>query len=289
MDWPVRLDYPIVAITDVHGQRAWLDGLLDRLSRRPEWPRCSVVFCGDYVDRGPDVCGTIDRILTLAMTHTSPVTAVMGNHDLALVRAARLDDGARSNFWIERYRDNYDHERTFLAYLDRPARLDEWEVDLERIRERMPMEHRSFLAGLPWLVEASGHLFLHNGLSPELRESAEEQIQALRERRWDDSLHPLPGTRTAEHWQTVYPVWLGADKRLAAQPLAAAGRLQVTGHKPVPHPEVDRVRIRIDTSGGRREPLTACLLDGPNASPRFVRNDEPLDDGTSPGQVARES
>jgi serine/threonine protein phosphatase 1 len=264
------VDYPIVAIADLHGQRRSLERLLTRLEALPEWPHCALVFLGDFVDRGPDVCGTIDLVRELL--HERPDrTAVMGNHDMALVRAARLDDGPASPYWIDHYRENYDHELTFKSYLGRLPRHEDWEADLLLLREAIPVAHRRFLAGLPWLVEAPGHLFLHNGLSPELEQSAEEQVEALRQRRWDDTLRPRAGTRTAELWQTHYPVWLGADRRLSSRPLPCDDRVQVTGHVWVPKPEVDAVRIRLDTSGGHEHnPLTACLLRSASAAPVFI-------------------
>jgi serine/threonine protein phosphatase 1 len=65
-----------------------------------EWPNCSVVLLGDLVDRGPDVRGTVERVLGLGARHPV-VAAVMGNHDLAPVRAARHDGGAPSAYWID--------------------------------------------------------------------------------------------------------------------------------------------------------------------------------------------
>ena len=159
--------YPIVAIADLHGQRATLERLLVRLELLPDWPRCAVVFLGDFVDRGPDVRGTIDLVLDLASRHPV-VAAVMGNHDMALVRAARLDDGPPSTYWADGYRDRYDHQATFLSYLGHPPRHDAWDRELEELRDAIPRNHRDFLATLPWLVEAPGHLFVHCGLSPEL-------------------------------------------------------------------------------------------------------------------------
>ena len=100
MPWPIAVDCPIVAIPDRHGQRASPGRLLARLGRLPEWARCAVVFLGDFVDRGPDVRGTVERVLGLGARHPV-VAAVMGNHDLALVRAARLDGGAPSAYWID--------------------------------------------------------------------------------------------------------------------------------------------------------------------------------------------
>jgi serine/threonine protein phosphatase 1 len=166
---------------------------------------------------------------------------------------------------------NYDHEKTFESYLGRDPRHDDWEADLLLLRDAIPVEHRRFLADLPWLVEAPGHLFLHNGLSPELEQSAEEQVEALRQRRWDDTLRPRAGTKTAELWQTHYPAWLGADRRLSNRPLPCEDRVQVTGHVWVPKPEGDAVRIRLDTSGGyEHNPLTACLLQSASAEPVFI-------------------
>ena len=277
MNGRTEVGYPIVAVTDVHGQRGFLERLLGRLAGLPGWPRHALVFVGDYVDRGPDVRGTIDLILDLARRHEGGVRAIAGNHDLALVRAAGLDGRPRSAYWGERYRQKYDHGPTFRAYLGREASpaADAWGDELSALADAMPEAHRDWLAGLPWLAEASGHLFLHCGLSPGLSAGVEGQLDALRQRRWDRSLGPRPGSKTDTLWEDDYPVWLGADKGLSRDPLPAPGRVQVTGHKPVGRPQANAVRVRLDTSGGLFEPLTACVLDAPGAAPRFVRSDGP--------------
>ena len=141
-----------------------------------------LVFLGDFVDRGPDVRGTIRLVLELLRRQPCG-SAVMGNHDLALVRAARLDGGAPSPYWIEHYRTSYDHQATFESYLGRPAVTwgDAWLKDLDALRQAMPAEHRDFLASLPWVVESRRHIFVHCGLSPELAAGPEEQVIDLRE------------------------------------------------------------------------------------------------------------
>jgi hypothetical protein len=93
MPRPMAVDHPIVASADRHGQRGSPGRLLARPGRLPEGARCAVDFLGDFVDRGPDVRGTIEWVLGLGARH-QVVAAVMGSHDLALVRAARLDGGA---------------------------------------------------------------------------------------------------------------------------------------------------------------------------------------------------
>ena len=134
----------------------------------------------------------------------------------------------------------------------------------------MPTEHRNFRPPCPWVVEASGHVFIHCGLTPELLAGPEEQIEALRTRRWDrQRLRPVPGTNTDLLWQDGHLVWLGADGELSDSRLAYPGKVQVSGHVRVRNPEVNDVRIRLDTSGGCGT-LTACLLRSADTEPVFV-------------------
>jgi serine/threonine protein phosphatase 1 len=189
-----------------------------------------------------------------------------------LVRATRLDDGPPSSYWIDSYLRPYDHERTFLGYLGRRPNHGgyQWESDLAELKGAIPAEHRAFLVSLPWVVESSGHLFLHCGLSPELRASPLGQVAAMHLKRWNRStLNPVVGTKTDLLWQDDYPVWIGADKNLSKTPLEFPGKIQVTGHVLVSEPEVNPIRIRLDTSGGSGY-LTACLLRSADVEPEFI-------------------
>jgi serine/threonine protein phosphatase 1 len=271
MTLPTNLDYPIIGIADLHGQLEQLERLVARLEMISEWDDCALVFLGDYVDRGEDVPGTIDMVLKL-LSRRPGGSAVLGNHDLALVRATGLDDGPPSPYWIERYLHSYDHEQTFLGYLGRRPNHDEcqWESDLAELKGAIPAEHRAFLVSLPWLVKSPGHLFLHCGLSPELGASPLEQVAAMHLKRWDRStLNPVAGTNTDLLWQDDYPVWIGADKNLSKTPLGFPGKIQVTGHVLVSKPDVNSTRIRLDTSGGLGY-LTACVLRSADAEPEFI-------------------
>lgn len=268
---PTNLDYPIIAIADLHGQLEQLERLIAQLEMISEWDDCALVFLGDYVDRGEDVPGTIDMVREL-LSRRPGGSAVLGNHDLALVRATRLDDGPPSSYWIEGYLKRYDHEQTFVDYLGRTPSHGEsqWESDLEELKGAIPAEQRSFLISLPWVVESSGHLFLHCGLSPELGANPLEQGAAMHLKRWDRcSLNPVEGTDTDLLWQPEYPVWIGADKNLSKTPVGFPGKIQVTGHVVVKKPDVNSTRIRLDTSGGLGY-LTACLLRSADAGPEFI-------------------
>jgi serine/threonine protein phosphatase 1 len=273
MQLPAHVEYPIIAIGDLHGRVAWLDKLVAKLRRRADWPRAKLVFLGDLVDRSDGVKQLVARVLEL-LAEKPGSTCVTGNHDLALVNAAGLHDRPPPAYWVKRYRTHYDHEKTFFSYLDRAASCnppEKWEQELAELKAAMPADHRAFLANLPWVAEAEGHVFLHNGLSPELDCPARVQLECLHRKLWDRAVvNPKFGTDSDRLFAPEYPVWLGADKKLSADPLPLPGKVQVSGHVKVDAPDASAVRVRIDTSGGTCEPLAACVLTGPRAAPEFV-------------------
>lgn len=272
MNLPTVVEYPIIAIGDLHGRVEWLDKLVVNLKKLPEWPAARLVFLGDLVDRTGTVKALVTRVMEL-IAEKPGSTCVMGNHDLALVSAAGLG-GPPPAYWVRRYGSAYDHKWTFHSYLEEwPDYLPagRWESDLARLKAAIPVGHREFLANLPWVAEAEGHVFLHCGLSPELDCPASVQLECLRRKVWDRAVvNPRFGTTTDRLFTPEYPVWIGADRKLSANPLPFPGKVQVTGHERVPAPDANGVRIRIDTSGGTVEPLTGCLLRGPGEPPEFI-------------------
>ena len=275
MNLPTSVEYPVIAVGDLHGQVEWLDKLVAKLERLPEWPAARLVFLGDLVDRNDAVKELVGRVMDHVAAKPGS-TCVMGNHDLALVMAAGLG-GEPSDWWARRYADNYDHRPTFRSYLGKEPEYysaGDWRNDLRLLREAIPAAHREFLAGLPWAAEAAGHVFLHNGLSPELDCPATAQVECLKRKLWTrEAVNPKLGTTTDRLFHPEYPVWLGADKKLSANPLPHPTKVQVSGHVRIDAPDVSPVRVRIDTSGGVREPLTACVLRGPADPPEFVFSD----------------
>lgn len=66
----------IYAIGDIHGQLTKLNGLLEALPLRPD---DELVFLGDYVDRGPDSRGVIQRLIELDRSRYC--VFLRGNHE----------------------------------------------------------------------------------------------------------------------------------------------------------------------------------------------------------------
>ena len=79
-----------IAIGDVHGELAALDLVLARLP--PLDASDTLVFLGDYVDRGPDSRGVVARVRELPSRVAARVVCLRGNHEDAWLRCAKEPD-----------------------------------------------------------------------------------------------------------------------------------------------------------------------------------------------------
>lgn len=84
----------VLAIGDIHGCSTALDSLLTVIGVRED---DTIITLGDYVDRGPDSQGVINRLLSLQ--NRCHLVALRGNHDQMMLDA-RNDAQARSE-WLQ--------------------------------------------------------------------------------------------------------------------------------------------------------------------------------------------
>jgi serine/threonine protein phosphatase 1 len=75
-------------IPDIHGRHDLLSEALAEITLRPRGEAGAIVMIGDYVDKGPDSKGVIDRLLAGVDAGWSLVT-LKGNHDALMVEALR--------------------------------------------------------------------------------------------------------------------------------------------------------------------------------------------------------
>ncbi|MGL4552234.1 MAG: metallophosphoesterase, partial [Gemmataceae bacterium] len=75
-----------LAIGDIHGYSATLDALLQAVAPAAD---DRVVTLGDYVDRGPDSRGVIDRLI--ALHATGRLIPLFGNHDEMMLEGLAED------------------------------------------------------------------------------------------------------------------------------------------------------------------------------------------------------
>src|SRR6059036_482305 len=69
-----------IAIGDVHGCSAALAALIDAIGPGPD---DTLVTLGDYIDRGPDSRGVLDRLIALG--DRCRLVPILGNHDQMLM------------------------------------------------------------------------------------------------------------------------------------------------------------------------------------------------------------
>lgn len=67
----------VIAIGDIHGNLRALDDLLGKVRQEIDTGD-TVEFLGDYIDRGPDSKGCIERILDFRRTSQIRVVALLG-------------------------------------------------------------------------------------------------------------------------------------------------------------------------------------------------------------------
>jgi serine/threonine protein phosphatase 1 len=141
----------LYAIGDVHGCARTLDALLDRLdvdAGRPLGPDDTVVFVGDYVDRGPDSPGVLDRAIRLEAASEAGegprCVFLRGNHDQMMLDYAS-GVGDTEVWWVNGGRT------TLAAYQERGDLV-------------LPQDHLAFLHRTPLVAEIDGFAFVHAGL-----------------------------------------------------------------------------------------------------------------------------
>jgi serine/threonine protein phosphatase 1 len=156
-----------LAIGDIHGCLRALETLL--VAVRPQADDL-VITLGDYVDRGPDSKGVIERLLGLAKT--CRLICLRGNHDFMMQEA-------RKNFFAEREWLTMGGEPTLASYSGR--------AESGTLKD-VPEEHWHFLERCADWFESTTHLFVHAGALPD-RPLAEQPEHMLH---WEKIIAPQP-------------------------------------------------------------------------------------------------
>jgi serine/threonine protein phosphatase 1 len=161
----------VYAIGDIHGCLRALLTLLREL--RPSTDD-TVVLLGDYVNRGPDSRGVIERILYLR--NETNLIALRGNHDAAMIDARR-DEEAR------RYWRRIGGDSTLASYPGGTL-------------EDVPPDHWSFLIdGCRDWHETETHIYVHATLDPRL-DPEEQSTESLYWARVDQGTKPHKSGKT---------------------------------------------------------------------------------------------
>jgi serine/threonine protein phosphatase 1 len=141
----------LLAIGDIHGCAAALEALLAAAAPTKD---DLVVTLGDYVDRGPDSRGVVDRLLQLETE--CKLFPLLGNHEIMLLRA--MQSPATEAFWLQ-----YGGQATLASY--------------GGSLRGIPPTHEEFFHRCLRHFETEKHLFVHANY--DWRWSLEEQLDEV--------------------------------------------------------------------------------------------------------------
>lgn len=225
----VPADTVVYAVGDIHGRLDLLEALqgciVDDASRRTASRRV-VVYLGDYVDRGPDPAGVIDRLVGAPLDGFDSVH-LAGNHEDFLVRF--LERPEIGPVWLAN-----GAAATLASYGVDVAGPDSASPAAlaARFAGALPASHRAFLDGLALSHVEGDYAFVHAGVQPGV---------ALADQSRDDLL------------------WI---RRPFLESRARHEHVVVHGHTIRDAPDVRDNRIGIDTGAFATGILTAVALEG---------------------------
>ncbi len=157
-----------LAIADIHGCSKALDLLLAVVRPQPE---DVIITLGDYVNKGPDSKGVIERLIQLA--HNHHLIPLRGNHELQLLQARHhnFDGSVELNLLGIETLISYSLPNQELTLANIPAR--HWEF----------LEHRCLNS---W--ETEHHIFVHANLDPQLPLKEQPDYHLF----WEKFIQPHP-------------------------------------------------------------------------------------------------
>lgn len=221
----------VYAVGDIHGRLDLLLGILDRIvadaERHPEDEERTLIFLGDYVDRGPESKGVVDKLLYDPLPGFATVR-LMGNHEEALL--AFLDGQSDGLDWL-----TFGGLETLLSYglaLRRLPRTEEAAAELRlSLGTAIPDTHVAFFRHCALHHGVGDYVFVHAGVRPGV---------------------PL------EHQTPTDLMWIRDDFLRSKSPLP--GAVVVHGHTICDLPQNREQRINIDTGAFASGRLTALVL-----------------------------
>lgn len=174
-----------IVIGDVHGNYEALDDLLRIVT--PELASSdTLVFLGDYIDRGRDTKKCIDRLLAFEAERRADVIGLLGNHDDWMLRTRR---DFRKHTWmlatdafttIESYsRPAAEALRAAMAAARGAHYGDDYPLPYELFFDAMPASHLGWFDRLRVSHQSADCFCSHGGVDPRVDDLALQERHLL--------------------------------------------------------------------------------------------------------------
>jgi diadenosine tetraphosphatase ApaH/serine/threonine PP2A family protein phosphatase len=216
----------LYAVGDIHGRSDLLDRIILAITHDLEvYPAsdCLTVTLGDYVDRGPDTRGVLDRLANNPFP--TDFVALKGNHE-------ELFEDFLFKPSVAAHWRHVGGLETLQSYGIRVHPLvGSYERAAKALHSALPRTHREFLRSLTLSLTVGKYFLCHAGVRPGIL--LEDQMAA-------DLL------------------WI---REPFLESRVDFGKIIVHGHSPVEEPEVLPNRINIDTGAFMTGRLTCAVLE----------------------------
>lgn len=147
------------AIGDIHGSLNKLKSLIEACRQHAGGRAMTLVFLGDYIDRGPQSAGVVGLLSGLQSEPPARVVALMGNHEAMAL--AVLDGAMPFRSWLLN-----GAAQTLQSYgVDDVAAL--------------PRRHLAWMRALPLTYDDGRRFFVHAGVNPEKPLDAQDEQDLL--------------------------------------------------------------------------------------------------------------
>ena len=144
------------AVADLHGRLDLLEAAVEAIDEYPTEAVQTVVFLGDYIDRGPRSAEVVERLAAGPPTGRRWV-CLKGNHEAMMALALR--DPEKLEWWISNGGD-----RTIESYGSR--------------RDVM-IRHLRWIEALPFLHVDTHRVFVHAGVDPDIPLAEQDESTLL--------------------------------------------------------------------------------------------------------------
>ena len=157
----------LYVIPDIHGAARLLDQIFTRILplRKSEGIIDKIIFLGDYIDRGPDSPGVLDRLIKLHKKQPNQVEFLFGNHELYMFKALGwiTNDTLSDSLWLRNGGD-----QTILQYIKRSnLKCKPFDIKMSRVADIIPNSHKEFLLNNTKSHHREGeYIFVHGGCDP---------------------------------------------------------------------------------------------------------------------------
>ena len=161
-----------IAVGDIHGNRQALDDILTQI-RTELTGDDTVVFLGDYIDRGPDTKGCVEALLGFHAEVSAKVVCLLGNHEDWLLRT--LHDYHRHSWLLGM--EAFDTIRSYSVGAAQTLReaaskagsalyLEHCALPYEAFFDCVPQSHIDFFESLRTYYQGPDCVCAHGGQDP---------------------------------------------------------------------------------------------------------------------------